>query len=307
MLFGLLLILAAPVLGSSKKKSSGKKNKGPIQPIPETNPKAEAFKAENNPPAEINPSDQLTALEAFKNPQDNEIFRLYNFPALKPELVRFYGLLQKSHPRPENMPEAFLNLMTNYAHGIPCDRTEMFMTINYFWCYLEAKFSNKIASIKGFNLIYWMFLQKQTLNDPSLLQDMYNNMFPAYTMPDQEEDPVKLFLDLLSSKEPELKEIPTAFFMLAAAYKPALITEEYIKKLHLSGINPQFLNILKKSKPGMEVVANVKSNVKLNLNDENRDNQLNGELDNANLLQICKRMASDLDMVIRSLEAKEKT
>jgi hypothetical protein len=205
---------------------------------------------------------QLAALEAVENPTDAAIFELYkrSLPASKSYLPRFLNLLKKSHPKPENNPEKFVTLMTNFAKHLPCNKVEMLMTIKYLLEVFESqskekgKYESSYRRITGIHTIYWMFLHPhawiesdhQTVNP--LLHDLYAKLFPLNTF-EHEMSQTKMVthFDSFFYGMEHYREVSLAFFILAAASKPSFISVDNIKNnLQPYGIisNPYFQEIL---------------------------------------------------------------
>jgi hypothetical protein len=199
---------------------------------------------------------QHSPLKSTKNPQDTEIVDLYKRNLSKSQLPRFLNLLKRNHPKPENVPETFLKLITDFAKGIDVDKIEMFMVVYYFHDLLKTHSSkpgqNPLMSnsVLNLELLYWMFLQPHgsvdsDLQTPNqLLHDLYAAYIPSIGGLHLPQESILLMFETPFNDLKHYKELPLAFFMLAAAFDPSFITVDFINNLSLSGTiqNPDYLD-----------------------------------------------------------------
>jgi hypothetical protein len=222
---------------------------------------------------ELYPFSQLTALEAAENLQDNEIFDVYRkyLPSSKSLLPRFLNLLKKSHKKPANIREKFLNLMISFARGIHTNKIILFLTIYNYSEYLKSTESS--SAVTGLHTIYSMFLQPRVwihnddqILDP-LLHELYADLFPPMEKAYFHESELLVTFNRLYFDEPQVIELSLVFFTLAAASEPSLVTLKLINKLRLNAVTKLdiFEEILPLKFLGSEYLYKSQSELELNI------------------------------------------
>jgi hypothetical protein len=123
--------------------------------------------------------------------------------------------------------------------GFPYDKVEMFLAIN-------GSHETLPDSASEIEHIYFEFLEDRVFSNPTipLLKDLYNFVFPRSLkrhglFKKTQSDFKKLFFS-----EAKPQEIPVAFFMLVAAFKPSSLSLELILKMYDSRKNSGTLVII---------------------------------------------------------------